>query len=132
MGWVGGQAGACRPGSADSNHCCGRTLRGFRELDAKEASAVREKHNVRALESLPCRDDLARALECPADTHGDKRASGYDADWRWRSIRLRAIAFACSAASGSPSAAAMTEPFIRMCQERAKSSVSRNPASSAS
>ena len=72
---------------------------------------------------------MSHELECPANTYDDKRVFGYDAGSRWRSIRLWAIAFACPAASGSPSAAAMIEPFIRMCQERAKSSLSRNPAS---
>jgi hypothetical protein len=51
--------------------------------------------------------------------------------YRCRSIKRLPSAFARFAASRSPSAACTIEPFIRMCQERAKASGSRSPASSA-
>ena len=47
------------------------------------------------------------------------------------SMRVRAMSLARCAASRSPSAAAMMEPFIRMWHDRAKLSASRRPAVSA-
>ena len=47
------------------------------------------------------------------------------------SMRVRAMSWARCAASRSPSAAAMMEPFIRMWHDRAKLSASRRPAVSA-
>lgn len=52
---------------------------------------------------------------------------------RYRCCSIKRLPSACArfAASRSPSAACTIEPFIRMCQERAKVSGSRSPASSA-
>jgi hypothetical protein len=52
---------------------------------------------------------------------------------RYRCCSIKRLPSACArfAASRSPSAACTIEPFIRMCQERAKASGSRSPASNA-
>jgi hypothetical protein len=75
----------------------------------------RERGSHIACGTLPC---LARAAAA---------FRGY----RCCSIKRLPSACARFAASRSPSAACTIEPFIRMCQERAKASGSRSPASSA-
>jgi hypothetical protein len=62
------------------------------------------------------------SAEAPSDEAGARR---YTRDrenvcacrQRWSSIRRRAIDWARRAAATSPSAAAMIDPFIRMCHE---------------
>jgi hypothetical protein len=78
------------------------------------------------------RIDRDRSNCCPHRTRvwGEERVFKPRA-YRCRSIKRLPSACARFAASRSPSAACTIEPFIRMCQERAKASGSRSPASSA-
>ena len=66
--------------------------------------------------------DVDRPLTRAADKDGRRRpASG--GQLRWWAISQPAICWARLEARKSPSVAEMMEPFIRMCQERANSSV---------
>ena len=91
---------------------------GFIGIDGRQISAEEQA----ALDEIqaswtPAYDGAIPSDEAEARRYPRDRENFCVCRQRWSSIRRRAIDWARCAASRSPSAAAMIDPFIRMCHE---------------